>query len=462
MCGASPGDLTGSWVIDQNPWITVPKNSGQTACADRSLKLRSPASQGNRCDPSEATRDCNTSRLALFLLPASLVGSGQGVMGWHPRGTACAVGNGGPEKSLSCVPIQSTGNRKLSAAIFDQDAPRVYLLAVVAGCRPLPATTTMDTSIWTLLGKPGAVSQRAAAAAAATASSVASAPVSSSSPATADADSCTVTSARFSCTPGAARADDDNTVTSVQFPCAPGADTAESAGTAASCSSSSVLLPIACSNEEVAEPPPAVGDQQSHLFGGLYDVLDGWGDGRMNGSVTYGDHDSQAVEHRHRKKAARRDRSRSRGRQGVASGPVFFPARAESFGAACRQALAGWPRAQEALVDLTGGTTSMEAALAACHRRVRAESHSYYIGITENPSRRFEEHCSAGSWARMVLLAKASSSRETSYMERSLISTFKDAYRCMNIAPGGERASEGSPHYLYLLVGHSALLRRAF
>jgi hypothetical protein len=103
----------------------------------------------------------------------------------------------------------------------------------------------------------------------------------------------------------------------------------------------------------------------------------------------------------------------------------------------------------------------MEEALNACRRRVRSETHSFYIGITENPTRRFEEHCLTGSWIEMVVLAKARSSRETSYLERSLISEFGHVHRCSNVGPGGERPSGASPHFVYMVVGINSLSRRS-
>ena len=111
---------------------------------------------------------------------------------------------------------------------------------------------------------------------------------------------------------------------------------------------------------------------------------------------------------------------------------------APSFGAACRDAVAGRSRRSgAALVDLTDGLTTIQEPLSACRGRVRSETHGFYIGITEDPTRRFEEHCLTRSWIEMVVLAKARSSRETSYLERSLISEFGHVHRCSNVGPGG-------------------------
>jgi hypothetical protein len=89
------------------------------------------------------------------------------------------------------------------------------------------------------------------------------------------------------------------------------------------------------------------------------------------------------------------------------------------------------------LVDLTDGQSTREDALCICSRRVRAEENRFYIGITENPSRRFEEHLAVqGSWTRMVILCKAHSSNDTAYLERGLISQHRDNIRCLNIGRG--------------------------
>lgn len=85
----------------------------------------------------------------------------------------------------------------------------------------------------------------------------------------------------------------------------------------------------------------------------------------------------------------------------------------------------------------------------------------FYIGITENPSRRFDEHlASGGHWVRHVVLVQAPTSRTTSSLERDLLVTYGNVFGCLNASAGGERASAGSPHFLYLLVGQDSLLRR--
>ena len=191
-------------------------------------------------------------------------------------------------------------------------------------------------------------------------------------------------------------------------------------------------------------------------------------DYRMNGSTSHDvDYDEverlerQAQRIARREQFARRDRSRSRGNDFVP--PLSWIPHGQSFGEAMRSLVAVRHPDSVPLVDLTDGVTSLQAALLVCGRRVRREPFAYYLGITECPSRRFAMHQASGSWARMVLLAKARSSRETVFLERALIKEQLDNLnlRCHNFGPGGECASAGTPHYLYLLVGHNNLLRRS-
>jgi hypothetical protein len=112
---------------------------------------------------------------------------------------------------------------------------------------------------------------------------------------------------------------------------------------------------------------------------------------------------------------------------------------------------------------VNGGTTYQEA-LAFAKRRVASEiagGKSFYIGITENPERRFEEHLfTNGLWDKQIVLVEAASSRTTAALEVSLLSVFGEHLGCHNVSGGGERPSAGSPHFLYLLVSSAGLIRR--
>ena len=84
---------------------------------------------------------------------------------------------------------------------------------------------------------------------------------------------------------------------------------------------------------------------------------------------------------------------------------------------------------------------------------------SYYWGITENPRRRWDEdHCQTYSTMRVVAVCRTS--RETAQIERQLIAHGRaGCYRCNTVGPGGERASAGSPHFVYLCRRQDGLIR---
>ncbi len=95
-------------------------------------------------------------------------------------------------------------------------------------------------------------------------------------------------------------------------------------------------------------------------------------------------------------------------------------------------------------------------------RTVWRSEQAFYIGITENPSRRFGEHLGSNpSWSRMVVLVEAVSSKETADLERRLLRAYGHSLSCTNNSAGGERPSAGSLHYLYMLVAENGLLRRS-
>ena len=85
---------------------------------------------------------------------------------------------------------------------------------------------------------------------------------------------------------------------------------------------------------------------------------------------------------------------------------------------------------------------------------------SFYIGITERPSERFDMHSFTG-FEYMILVAVASSSRRTSLWERDLIRRFSDSSLRENVGRGGEHASAGSPHFVYVVVRPTGLWRRS-
>lgn len=99
-----------------------------------------------------------------------------------------------------------------------------------------------------------------------------------------------------------------------------------------------------------------------------------------------------------------------------------------------------------------------------CVRELKpiAASRYFYIGITDNPAHRWQQHCHSGSgYATMFLLAVAESSRTTGQLERQLIAMWRNPFRCANIGAGGECSSHGSPHFLYVVCRNDSFMRRA-
>lgn len=113
-------------------------------------------------------------------------------------------------------------------------------------------------------------------------------------------------------------------------------------------------------------------------------------------------------------------------------------------------------------IDSSGMPDALEHSRAAISQIIR-RGLPFYIGITEHPQRRWLEHCEQGlgMWARMDVLVQAPRSSITASLERQLLQIHRAHPYCTNVASGGERASAGSPHYLYVLVGQApGLIRR--
>ena len=62
----------------------------------------------------------------------------------------------------------------------------------------------------------------------------------------------------------------------------------------------------------------------------------------------------------------------------------------------------------------------------------------------------------------MEILIEAPSSRVKGELEHRLIGHFRPVIGCTNVGPGGECRSAGCPHFLYVLVRQSGLLRRSY
>lgn len=81
--------------------------------------------------------------------------------------------------------------------------------------------------------------------------------------------------------------------------------------------------------------------------------------------------------------------------------------------------------------------------------RLAKASHPFYIGITEYPGLRFQEHRSSGY--RSMNLWLLENSRESGDLEMRLIAEWSKNTLCMNKSKGGECRSSGRPHFLYVV-----------
>ena len=90
--------------------------------------------------------------------------------------------------------------------------------------------------------------------------------------------------------------------------------------------------------------------------------------------------------------------------------------------------------------------------------RRHISSSAFYWGISEDPFRRWQEHCC--NYDLMMVLAVCQTSRETARIERDVIHETCSSSRCHNHGRGGERASAGSPHFVYCCSREDGLMRR--
>jgi hypothetical protein len=75
---------------------------------------------------------------------------------------------------------------------------------------------------------------------------------------------------------------------------------------------------------------------------------------------------------------------------------------------------------------------------------------AFYVGVTEDPSRRLSQHSRRGVFSRMIVIAKTSSPTVVKTAEKFLISKLKPS---LNISPGGEGIHSLSEVF-YLYLGH--------
>lgn len=100
------------------------------------------------------------------------------------------------------------------------------------------------------------------------------------------------------------------------------------------------------------------------------------------------------------------------------------------------------------LMSCNGGSVVCEAEKAILANLRLNTSQCFYIGISENPARRFSEHQASGYKEMWVYIFP--SSQYSGSAEKALIGRVKGHPCCQNRGPGNERASCGEPHFLYI------------
>lgn len=87
----------------------------------------------------------------------------------------------------------------------------------------------------------------------------------------------------------------------------------------------------------------------------------------------------------------------------------------------------------------------------------KGSEYEFYVGISERPVERFQEHQSSGYSEMHVMVFP--DSQASGNMEKSLITTWQQHPHCMNAGPGGLRASAGKPHFCYIVFRTPGLKR---
>jgi hypothetical protein len=81
--------------------------------------------------------------------------------------------------------------------------------------------------------------------------------------------------------------------------------------------------------------------------------------------------------------------------------------------------------------------------------RLNEARKAYYIGITERPAERWEAHAASG-WKKFAVWMHVDS-RDSAARERALIARFSSSSLQENISSGGGGASQGRPHFSYIV-----------
>ena len=127
-------------------------------------------------------------------------------------------------------------------------------------------------------------------------------------------------------------------------------------------------------------------------------------------------------------------------------------------GAGFWRALVGADRSQVSLVggrrclitdDVRLGTARVNRA---CEHFIRSGC-SIYVGISQDPDRRWSHHSRSSGWVEMHVVVQASNSSITSAIEVAALARWLGHPACRNASRGGESMTAGEPHYVYVLEG---------
>ena len=139
--------------------------------------------------------------------------------------------------------------------------------------------------------------------------------------------------------------------------------------------------------------------------------------------------------------------------------PSTFAGVNSPLGALCWRALVGRDRGS----SLAGPNVFMmsrgdrdDVSAAAQHsdavvRKIVARRKGFYVGITRDPARRWEQHQLRRIWSHMTIVVEARDSSLSRAVEMQILLFWRGNQLCWNASGGGESATPGSPHYVYVL-----------
>ena len=145
--------------------------------------------------------------------------------------------------------------------------------------------------------------------------------------------------------------------------------------------------------------------------------------------------------------------------------PSTFAGVNSPLGALCWRALVGRDRGS----SLAGPNVFMmsrgdrdDVSAAAQHsdavvRKIVARRKGFYVGITRDPARRWEQHQLRRIWSHMTIVVEARDSSLSRAVEMQILLFWRGNQLCWNASGGGESATPGSPHYVYVLEAFGSM-----